>query len=1575
MKSTIRPCFIALFLSAAFCLKTNSVDAQFQPVAKCLCPEGEPGSITLIGPSESGEGYSGPFEFKWSGPEGFIADTRDIDHLNVPGVYSVMITNHFGCEMILETELPMCDGIYFLHFATHPTCPAEASGAIDLTVVEGAGPFMFLWNTNAQTEDLGGLLPGIYSVMVTDELGCTFQDEAVLEELSPPQIQSSLIVNSCTVTNTGSILLEISGGEAPFSAQWTDGPTGLFRQNLAPGVYQCEITDANGCTLVPGVFEVLELPAPAITSYFIQPVSCSEAADGQISLLISSPSETYEVVWSDGAAAEFRTGLSAGQYCVTVTDENTCSTSACYTVGVDPDSPVWSEVYISGGKPALPLQCSGAIDLNLGNLYAPFDVSVTGPTPKEYHQVQGLLNITGLCKGTYTLVITNAQGCSLILSEEVTPCTFPQITVVDIQKPGYPESHDGAIVLADNYPAGQVNYYWSNGATGNSVDNLAPGEYVVSITLPNGCFTTRFFNMNACHRYELEPPDYTQYNIVENYTPFDLKIEGGLALPGEETIPVRALMRYQGQPDFEEIPSGFSIEWRNNQGQLLDQGHPSLELNVDQVFVLANQITAAVQLTVSDGCFTKEISKFLFNCYEGINSDGNLDLAAGPFFVVDQTLPCENASDGLITLGLPNTSDQNLSVYVNGINFPVENNDISTTSAIGGLSAGNQAISIAVGSCELDFDYYLPQMASDLAFNHYDKNANACFYNESCKGLDLGVLQVAGIYDIHNVSSGCSVPISCEVNGEVMEWEKTPKITSSVASYLTYHSLVRSSMIFPDEYMDFLLGQVLGLAPCDKITFCPVSLEAKFKWSFPFPFNPDIEIDGNGCAVVECPLAGDETVCGSDFDLFFGQYLHVPPPVNPCIPVTENLFHLIAADELGILNAMPGYGGSALQSLIDQHRNAPEAKCTYVTFCPGDQFRVIHDGDIENVNCDPVLPDNPLNIDLDVKIVSDLEITDPDIQFSCTTLFWPTVSPEIPICEILISHEGECTDDPELLDFAYVNCRNSQFPSGFYSVPIDVAYEPNFLPSLINEPIAKGEPKIISDFFQNEKLAAFGYVKSNGLSIPKGIVEAGDSIIFYDYTHRGSLVHKELIPNRKLFVADFDAESEVQLYEVAEGTTYIANFEDTLTERLILIESDEKLKIGHLSLEENGIVIAGMLEGNLSIDSLPVGSVNQPAAFWAKISKEGDLLVFNYAAGIDTTGEVRFSEPRNGELLFLTEFSGNTLSFDGAAIQMKAPAGVVAGKFSEVSGTELLRSYYSPAKLGTAAITYSQTGDAFAVAITNATPTYSNLDNEYFYSGQGQLGTSILYQDDAAPNSWAAHFNYHQIHPEKLDMKLGANNDLLLGLTMLDSLVVSPDTTLYTNGNEDIVLLKRGVGNPKNFELMGHYGTPEKENISRLFLQGDILFFGGEFSGNTPAKRQIGNYVFANSIQTQRAYISYVSIEPVEAPNQFAEKIHPSNSFPETDKQLSVQVYPNPFENKLHCSMNSPIAQNVHFQLFDLLGRPVGNLTIVPLTTGLNQLDIPVPNGLTPGFYEIKFDFAGSGEVVHLKLLRQNSGK
>ncbi len=141
MKKTIQPCLIALFLSAAFCLVTAPVTGQFQATAKCLCSEGDPGSITLAGPSESDEGYSGPFEFNWSGPESFTADTKDIDNLLLPGTYSVTITNQFGCELILDTEIQICEGIYFLNFETQPACLDEASGAIDLTVVGGTGPY------------------------------------------------------------------------------------------------------------------------------------------------------------------------------------------------------------------------------------------------------------------------------------------------------------------------------------------------------------------------------------------------------------------------------------------------------------------------------------------------------------------------------------------------------------------------------------------------------------------------------------------------------------------------------------------------------------------------------------------------------------------------------------------------------------------------------------------------------------------------------------------------------------------------------------------------------------------------------------------------------------------------------------------------------------------------------------------------------------------------------------------------------------------------------------------------------------------------------------------------------------------------------------------------------------------------------------------------------------------------------------------------------------------------------------------------------------------------------------------
>lgn len=107
---------------------------------------------------------------------------------------------------------------------------------------------IFEWNNGAQTEDISGLLPGTYVVMITDVNGCTLPDSAMVSG-SPAFIADAAVTNNaCNESTIGAIDLSVLSGTAPYLFDWSTGANTEDLSGLASNTYAIAITDAAGCS-------------------------------------------------------------------------------------------------------------------------------------------------------------------------------------------------------------------------------------------------------------------------------------------------------------------------------------------------------------------------------------------------------------------------------------------------------------------------------------------------------------------------------------------------------------------------------------------------------------------------------------------------------------------------------------------------------------------------------------------------------------------------------------------------------------------------------------------------------------------------------------------------------------------------------------------------------------------------------------------------------------------------------------------------------------------------------------------------------------------------------------------------------------------------------------------------------------------------------------------------------------------------------------------------------------------------------------------------------------------------------
>ena len=434
-------------------------NADVNPIA---CSGDDNGSINLM-PS----GGTSPYSFDWSNG----ATTEDISGLTA-GIYVVTITDANECAIAASYTVTAPSALVVTGNTTNIDCFGEANGAINLSVSGGTPGYSISWSNGATSEDLTNLTAGSYRVTVVDANECTVVRSFMIVE--PTDLRTSSIRSdiSCAGEGNGSINATATGGTLPYTYRWSNGASTEDIDNLTAGSYSLTVTDANGCTSVRRV--TISEPSPLTTAADVDPVACSGDATGSINLMPSGGTSPYSFDWSNGATTEDISGLMSATYVVTITDANECAIIQTYRVGSVDGIVVTgtvNQVSCNNGS-------DGSINLTVSGGSAPYAfVWSNGATVED---------ISGLTAGNYSVVVTDANECTTERNFTVTdPDTIDlTVTAPSITCGG---TNSGVITVFPSGGSSPYTYRWSNGATGNTIDNIAAGTYTVTVTDANGC--------------------------------------------------------------------------------------------------------------------------------------------------------------------------------------------------------------------------------------------------------------------------------------------------------------------------------------------------------------------------------------------------------------------------------------------------------------------------------------------------------------------------------------------------------------------------------------------------------------------------------------------------------------------------------------------------------------------------------------------------------------------------------------------------------------------------------------------------------------------------------------------------------------------------------------------------------------------------------------------------------------------------------------------------------------------------------------------------------------------------------
>lgn len=424
-------------------------------------------------------GGTGPYTYSWNTG----ASTNNLVGLSA-GNYSVQITDDNGCTLTENFVLTDPD-VMSVNFTTEDIlCKGAATGEINLSPIGGTAPYQFLWSNGSTTEDVSGLPAGNYSVTITDAGTCSVNLNITLSEPATVLVVDGTVTNStCSSTDNGSIDLVVTGGDGPYGFSWNNGATTEDLSNLSPGNYAVSVTDANGC-IQSQSFTVSE-PAPLGINPTVNDITCNGAEDGSLEVVVNGGTAPYSYSWADDGAVTTnqRSGLSPGNYTVTVTDAQGCQTVGIYSIS-EPDvleaSAVLTQV-LCFGEP------TGEIQLTPSGGTAPYTFSWSNGELSE--------DLTQLNAGSYQVVVTDAAGCTFNAPYEITqPASVLQLSTA-VNQITCNGAADGNIELTVSGGAAPYNFNWSHGSAMEDQNNLPAGNYTVIVTDDNGCTLTESFTI------------------------------------------------------------------------------------------------------------------------------------------------------------------------------------------------------------------------------------------------------------------------------------------------------------------------------------------------------------------------------------------------------------------------------------------------------------------------------------------------------------------------------------------------------------------------------------------------------------------------------------------------------------------------------------------------------------------------------------------------------------------------------------------------------------------------------------------------------------------------------------------------------------------------------------------------------------------------------------------------------------------------------------------------------------------------------------------------------------------------
>ena len=443
-----------------------------------------------------GSGGTTPYTFTWS--TGQSGNPIQVTPSAPSSTYIVTITDINGCTGTNTITINATPNDIQVNVTTKPDICSKKIGEATANPTGGAPPYSYAWSNGGNTQTITGLSPGSYTVTVTDISGCSRSATGTVGTVAGPSVN---ITGASPICAGGSVTLtaNATGGTAPITYSWSPGGMTTSAVTVSPGsttTYTVVVTDGNGCTASNSV-EVFVNPKPQVTITPVNPVICN-GFSVNLTAITSGGTPTFSYLWSPSTGLSCTTcqnpdaSPTADQnYQVIVTDSKGCKDTAQVLVKVN-NNPTPSLV--------------GKTNEQCGKKNGTITVTATGGvSPYSYlwntSPQQTGTTATGLAGGTYTVTVTDKNGCTGTFSTSIINEGGPTVNITGTN----PNCIGDNVTLTANpspkLPS-EYTYQWSAGlgtnqtATINNV--LITNDYHVTITdKVTGCTATATYTVQV----------------------------------------------------------------------------------------------------------------------------------------------------------------------------------------------------------------------------------------------------------------------------------------------------------------------------------------------------------------------------------------------------------------------------------------------------------------------------------------------------------------------------------------------------------------------------------------------------------------------------------------------------------------------------------------------------------------------------------------------------------------------------------------------------------------------------------------------------------------------------------------------------------------------------------------------------------------------------------------------------------------------------------------------------------------------------------------------------------------------